>query len=97
MTDTNNRLNPTTVGVPDAYPYGQVGVMPKDAVVTALKGPHMVDGARKYYSDAPYIAPTFAEQMECEGVRSNGLKCHAKVIEYSAFCKDHQSQIQQSE
>ena len=91
----NGRQNPHTVGVDGALPYGQVGVMPANAVVTAFKGPHMVEGARQYFSDAPFIPPSWSDTPQCIGIRKNGEACKAKVFDiYGQFCKDHLDQAQ---
>lgn len=77
--------------VEGARPYGIGGNVPADAQAVTYSV-HGVSGAVPYVSDAPYVAPSYAERATCIGTRTNGLPCKAKADEGHQFCGSHLSQ-----
>jgi hypothetical protein len=89
---TREAQHPDTIGVEGARPYGIGGIVPDNAIASTYSVHSMSEGARLYVSDAPYVAPSYAERATCIGTRKNGQPCKAKADEGHTHCGSHLSQ-----
>ena len=89
---------PERLDVVSVYAAGVEGAIPMVGLSPLPEGAERADyyphtaGGVPIISDTPYVAPSYAERMQCNGTRTNGERCKGKARDGGTCCTSHADQ-----